>query len=325
MFLILNICLFLFFYEGIFELIKNTLFYLTMIVFLVNIFFIIKKKKLLKLKKTDIFFYFLVTLTTTVILFILSVLLFLLIDVIKIIFTNKNIIYATEIHKVFRFGILRYLVAHPHEYGAVVHGIINPMKNCIFIPSGMDASLKGHDGLMYNLHTSIIDFTVQMKKYSGTSIINNKSLQNLIQIWIKASKFSDQFWVDTIYKDYLIEYLKNDNIFLNSKYFGKKLLLINSQDFLLNEQLIIDIQEKIDKNNSILKELLVQAEPAVAGHLKINAEVGLDPLYDDVFHRDGLQESITYSTGKEKEYAILHLKTKNAVRDAFFKTGIMKK
>jgi hypothetical protein len=73
-------------------------------------------------------------------------------------------------------------VANPHEYGAVVHGIINPMKNCIFFPSGMEGSLKGHDGLMYNVKTGLIESTVQMKNYSGKSILHDNSLQNVLKM-----------------------------------------------------------------------------------------------------------------------------------------------
>ena len=91
-----------------------------------------------------------------------------------------NIIYTTELHKVFKFGIFRYLVASPHEYGALVHGILNPIKNCIFIPMGMEGSYKGHDGIMYNTFTGMIESTVQMKHYTGNSIFEKKGLINLV-------------------------------------------------------------------------------------------------------------------------------------------------
>jgi hypothetical protein len=40
---------------------------------------------------------------------------------------------------------------------------------------------------------------------------------------------------------------------------SKKLTIINSQEYFLNENIIMDIQEKININNQLLEELLVQA------------------------------------------------------------------
>jgi hypothetical protein len=97
------------------------------------------------------------------------------------IISNNNVVHATELHKVFKFGILRYLVSHPNEYGNLIHGVINPIKNNIFIPTGKMDGLNGPDGLMYNINSGIIESSVQMKHFSGTSIMNEKGFNNLLK------------------------------------------------------------------------------------------------------------------------------------------------
>lgn len=239
---------------------------------------------------------------------------------------RNSVIHATELQKVFKFGILRYLVSTPHEYGAVIHGICNPIKNCIFIPMGMESSFKGHDGLMYNMLNKKIESTVQMKNYSGTSFLNSNGLKNLTHRWNVASKKSDFFWVDSIHKDHLIKLLSEDILLLNKYYLNRKILIINSQEFLLNETIITMIQEKINLNAFILEKILIEAEPNIAGNINYNTEAALNPLYDDVYHREcGLRKLINNTSGEEKEFAINHEKNKIAIRNAFFKTGIINK
>lgn len=237
---------------------------------------------------------------------------------------RSSVIHAMELQKVFKFGILKYLVSTPHEYGAVIHGICNPIKNCIFIPMGMESSLKGHDGLMYNTLNKTIEATVQMKNYSGTSFLNNNGFKNLTHRWNVASKNSDFFWVDSIHKDHLIKLLSKDKLLLNKFYLNRKILIINSQEFILNEKMILMIQEKINLNTFILEKILMEAEPCIIGNIKYNYEAGLNPLYDDVYHREcGLRKIINNTSGEEKEFAINHEKNKIAIRNAFFKTSII--